>query len=52
MHGGAKGSGAPKGRDNGRYQHAMFTCKAIKRRREPRALLVEMQAFADRIGLT
>jgi hypothetical protein len=51
MHGGTKGSGAPNGRDNGRYQHGMFTCAAIKRRRETRALLVEMPAFAGRIHL-
>jgi hypothetical protein len=51
MHGGAKGSGAPNGRDNGRYQHGMVTCAAIKRHRETRALLVEMPAFAGRIRL-
>jgi hypothetical protein len=47
MHGGAKGSGAPKGKDNGRYQHGMFTCEAIERRREIRALIAEMQTFAE-----
>ncbi len=25
MHGGAKGSGAPKGKENGRYQQGLFT---------------------------
>ncbi len=47
MHGGAKGSGAPKGKDNGRYQRGMFTCEAIQRRREIRALIAEMLARAD-----
>jgi hypothetical protein len=46
MHGGAKGTGAPTGVGNGRYQYGMFTCEAIERRQELRALLVEMQAFA------
>jgi hypothetical protein len=49
MHGGARGSGAPKGKDNGRYQHGMFTCEAIERRREIRALIAEMQAFTEGI---
>jgi len=49
MHGGAKGSGAPKGRDNGRYQHGMFTCDAIKRRWETRALILEMRVLAEGI---
>lgn len=46
MHGGAKGSGAPTGAENGRYRHGMFTCEAIERRQAIRALLVEMKAFA------
>jgi hypothetical protein len=33
MHGGAKGSGAPKGEANGNYQHGSFTCEAIQERR-------------------
>jgi hypothetical protein len=49
MHGGAKGSGALKGRDNGRYQHGMFTCDAIKRRWETRALILEMRVLAEGI---
>jgi hypothetical protein len=49
MHGGAKGSGAPKGRANGSYRHGLFTCEAIERRRETRALIAEMRAFAESI---
>jgi hypothetical protein len=49
MHGGAKGSGAPRGRDNGRYQHGLFTCEAIERRRKTRAMIAELQAFAQDI---
>jgi hypothetical protein len=49
MHGGARGSGAPKGRDNGRYQHGMFTCDAIKHRQEIRALISEMRVLAEGI---
>src|SRR5215217_6047282 len=33
MHGGAKGSGAPKGSGNGNYRHGQFTCEAIEERR-------------------
>ncbi len=33
MHGGAKGSGAPKGPANGNYRHGGFTCEAIQDRR-------------------
>jgi hypothetical protein len=39
MHGGAKGSGAPRGRANGRYRHGRFTCEAIQERRALRAFL-------------
>src|SRR4051794_1359011 len=46
MHGGAKGSGAPKGQTNGNYQHGGFTCEAIEQRvalvqliREAKAML-------------
>jgi hypothetical protein len=33
MHGGAKGSGAPKGQANGNYRHGGLTCEAIHERR-------------------
>ncbi|GEO17223.1 hypothetical protein [Microvirga aerophila] len=33
MHGGAKGSGVPKGQANGNYRHGGFTGKAIQERR-------------------
>jgi hypothetical protein len=39
MHGGAKGSGAPRGAANGRYRHGRFTCEAIQERRALRAFL-------------
>nr|WP_305797906.1 HGGxSTG domain-containing protein [Microvirga sp. HBU67558] len=49
MHGGASGSGAPKGERNGRYRHGQFTCDALEERRRTRALMAQMQAFADDI---
>jgi hypothetical protein len=49
MHGGAKGSGAPKGRENGNYKHGQFTCEAIETRREIPALIAKMQARAESI---
>ncbi len=41
MHGGAKGSGAPKGSQNGRYRHGMRTQEAQAERRQVRAIIAE-----------
>ncbi len=46
LHGGAEGSGAPKGRANGRYRHGQFTCEAIEARAMIREMMKEMRAFA------
>jgi hypothetical protein len=48
MHGGAKGSGAPKGKRNGRYVHGGFTCDAIEERRKLRGLISELRDFAQK----
>jgi len=32
LHGGAQGSGAPKGEANGRYSHGLLTAEAIEER--------------------
>ena len=39
MHGGAKGSSAPKGERNGRYTHGPYTKEAIAGRRVLRQLI-------------
>src|SRR5947209_5509362 len=39
MHGGAAGSGAPKGKRNGNWRHGRFTCEAIAERHAARSLL-------------
>jgi glucans biosynthesis protein len=39
MHGGAKGSGAPRGERNGNYRHGQFTSEAIQERRTLMALV-------------
>lgn len=44
MHGGAEGSGAPKGERNGKYKHGHFTQEAIELRRQIRALIAQMLA--------
>lgn len=49
VHSSAKGGGATRGQENGRYQHGLFTCEAIERRRETRAMIAEFQAFAQDI---
>jgi len=43
MHGGASGSGAPRGERNGNYKHGRFTCEAIAERRAIRRFLEECQ---------
>ena len=39
MHGGAAGSGAPKGERNGNWRHGRFTCETIAERVATRDLL-------------
>lgn len=39
MHGGAPGSGAPKGDRNGNYRHGFYTTEAIAERRAVRTLI-------------
>ncbi|MDN3624478.1 HGGxSTG domain-containing protein [Methylobacterium isbiliense] len=39
MHGGAKGSGAPKGQSNGSFKHGLWTAEAAQLRRECRLVL-------------
>jgi hypothetical protein len=41
MHGGGKGSGAPKGSRNGNFKHGAYTCEAIEERRRLRLVLAE-----------
>lgn len=49
-HGGAAGSGAPKGRRNGRYFHGQRTAEAVAFQRECRAALAAARETLD--GLT
>jgi hypothetical protein len=44
MHGGAKGSGAPRGERNGSYRHGLFTGEAKAERRSLRAMIRGMRA--------
>ncbi len=39
MHGGAAGSGAPKGERNGNWRHGRFTCEVIAEREATRDLV-------------
>lgn len=45
MHGGAVGSGAPKGERNGSWRHGRFTCEAIAERRQARDVLRSARAL-------
>jgi hypothetical protein len=47
MHGGAEGSGAPKGERNGNYKHGHFTQEAVEFRRQLRALIAQMLASME-----
>lgn len=47
MHGGAKGSGAPKGKRNGAFRHGHDTCEAIARRRAIRTMLKQAREAID-----
>jgi hypothetical protein len=49
MHGGAAGSGAPKGKRNGNYRHGGFTTEAIDERRRLVALIRDSRAFLSRL---
>jgi len=49
MHGGAEGSGAPKGQRNGNYKHGNFTQEAIELRRQVRALVAQMLALMEEV---
>jgi hypothetical protein len=48
MHGGAAGSGAPRGNRNA-HKHGLFTSGAIAERRQMRALLGEVRKLLDQI---
>jgi hypothetical protein len=48
MHGGARGSGAPKGNINA-FKHGHFTCEAIAERQSPQSLLRESRALIAKI---
>jgi hypothetical protein len=45
MHGGAPGSGGPKGRRNGNYKHGRYTAEAIASRRWVRRLTRDVRAL-------
>jgi hypothetical protein len=49
MHGGARGSGGPKGQRNGNYKHGRYTAEAIASRRWLRQLMRDVRALAKRM---
>jgi len=49
MHGGAQGSGAPKGSRNGNYRHGKRTAEAIAERRELMAFIREARRFSESV---
>lgn len=51
MHGGAFGSGAPKGEQNGNYRHGRFTCEAISERRAARKVIQTSRKMLAEIAM-
>jgi hypothetical protein len=49
MHGGAAGSGGPKGKRNGNYKHGRYTAEAIGSRRWLRRLTRDVRALTKRL---
>jgi len=49
MHGGAAGSGAPKGKRNGKYRHGGFTTEAIDERKRLASLIRDSRDLLSRL---
>ncbi|WP_091680240.1 HGGxSTG domain-containing protein [Methylocapsa palsarum] len=49
MHGGAAGSGAPKGERNGNWRHGGFTAEAVDERRRLTSLIRNGREFLTRL---
>ncbi|MFD1280641.1 hypothetical protein [Methylobacterium goesingense] len=45
MHGGARGSGAPRGERNGAYRTGLYVAEAVATRRMARETLANARAF-------
>jgi len=45
MHGGAKGSGGPRGHRNGNFKHGLWTRETLEMRRTTRERVREIRAF-------
>jgi hypothetical protein len=50
MHGGAQGSGAPRGERNGNFKSGVFTTEAIAERKMLSRLIAEVRALAKAIA--
>ncbi len=50
MHGGAKGSGGPRGDRNGNFQHGLWTRESIEMRKITRAKIREIKSYLQAIS--
>ena len=50
MHGGAKGSGGPRGDRNGNFKHGLWTRESLATRRAVRAKVREISGLLQAIG--
>jgi hypothetical protein len=50
MHGGADGSGAPRGRKNGNYKHGRYTAEMVATRRWLREAVSMLRELNERTG--
>jgi hypothetical protein len=47
MHGGAKGSGGPRGNRNGNFKHGLYTREGVAMRRDLRAQVQKIKALVQ-----
>jgi hypothetical protein len=50
MHGGARGSGGPRGDRNGNFKHGLWTRESKEMRKAARAKIREVRAYLEAIG--
>jgi hypothetical protein len=50
MHGGAKGSGGPRGDRNGNFKHGLWTRESKEMRKAVRAEIREIKSYLQAIG--
>ena len=50
MHGGAKGSGGPRGNRNGNFKHGLWTRESLEMRKATQAKIHEIKSYLQAIS--